>query len=203
MPTITWVESVPSNASRVGNAPVDFRSVWTAVTTGLSVEHFWPGSGGASEASAGELRPGASRAFSGNRSASSAPNSQMTGRLFLDRDNSRLYAYDSAGTYLVGTSWYGEDATGTQGGGYFLRTAGAIPGISTGSGVTTISFGVTYVTYPTVCVTSSSASWMMCAVSNFSTLPSAFTSVFSSYAGASSTATMYWEACGVVSFASV
>lgn len=199
--TIKWEESVPSNASLVGFAPTDFRSVWTSVAEGMAVEHFWPGSGGASFASAGDLLPGASRMFTGSRSASSAPNSQMTGRLFLDNTNGRVYAYESAGTYLVGSMWNEESRNPTLGSNvFFMRQSGALTGVPTGSGATIVAFPVPFANVPTVWLTSSSNSWFF---TLFSSTITDFTSMRSSFAGAASTATMYWEAFGTVSLSSL
>lgn len=193
--TIHWEESVPSNASFVGNAPQDFRSVWTAMATGLSVEHFWPGSGGESDASAGELRLGASRAFSAPKSRSSTP-ANAIGRLFLDQTNSRLYAYESGSTYLVGTSWFEDNATDSGSSGYWVRTAGAVASVPTGSSSTVVAFPLTYVAAPTVFVIGSNSSWVFTVGGSTTTN---FTSLFSSFAGAASTATFQWEAFGLLS----
>lgn len=199
MTTLGWTESVPSNASLVGNAPKDFRSVWTALSLGLATEHFYPGSGGGSDASAGDLLPGGSRCFVDNKSRSSAPNSQYTGRLFLDIDNSRLYAYESAATYLVGTSWYNDNAS-DAGTNYWVRTSGNTPGVSTGSSVVTIPFGMTFTAPPQVVLSGSNTSWHLSFVTSTTTY---VVSAFSSYAGAASTLTIYWQALGTLSSASL
>lgn len=193
--TIQWAESVPSNASFVGNAPIDARSIWTAIETGMKVEHFWSGN------SFGDLLPGASRAFVAARSASSVP-SQGTGRLFIDTTNGRMYAF-SDGTYVVGSLQYAEGklvGTGlADGSTFFLRQAGAVTGIPTGSSSTLVTFPIPYTGTVEVVTTSSSISWYFGAAS-VQTIN--FTSVFSSFAGAASTATLYWEAFGVASTAS-
>ena len=196
MTTLKWAESVPSNASLVGNAPVDFKSVWTSIALGMATEHFYPGSGGGSDASAGILRPGGSKCFVGNRSDSSVQNSQYTGRLFLDRTNSRLYAYDSAGTYLVGTSWYEEMATDAGGTAYWARSAGAVASVPTGSSTTVVALPLTYGAAPRIVITSSNASWYFCLVTSTTTN---FTSCFSTLAGASGTATLNWQSLGTLS----
>jgi hypothetical protein len=209
MATIKWTESVPSNASRVGNAPVDFRSVWTAIATGLAVEHYWPGVGGGSQTSAGDLRPGGSRTFANDSSSAPPAVSQLTARLSLNITDSinkiklqRLRVYESAGTYQIGTSFLdeyqdfaGEGLSGFSGA-YWLRQAGAVTGVATGSGTTVAAFPITYFSPPSsVIVASSSASWHVAVTSSSTTN---FTSAFSSYAGAASTVTIYWEALGVV-----
>ena len=193
-----WQESVPSNDSFVGNAPVDFKRVWSTVAAGMAVEHFFEGSGGASTASSGDLRLGASRAFVGERSACSVP-SQGTGRVFLDRTNSRLYVFDSAGTYVGGTSWLEEMATSSNGS-LWARSAGNVASVPTTSGTTIVAFPFTFAQTPLVNMTSSSISWSFSLVSSTATN---FTSCFTSWAGAAGTATLYWEALGQLSGASV
>lgn len=213
MATIKWVESVPSNASLVGRAPTDFKSVWTAMSAGLAVEHYWPGTGGGSVASAGDLLPGGTRTYV-QSSASGPPmsSSQLTGRLSILQNSAlagtpaqRLVVYESAGTFLAGTSFLDEaipplgDSIGTWG--YWLRQTGAIPNIPTGSGTTNKAFPVVYTGTvlgrgPRLTLTSSSASWILIAQAIET---SGFTSAYSSYANAASTVTLYWEALGVVS----
>lgn len=199
MSALGWTETVPSNSSLVGNAPKDFKSVWTALAFGMATEHYFPGSGGGSDASAGELLPGASRCFVDLKSKSSAPNSQYTGRFFLDTDNSRLYAYESAATYMVGSSWYNEHATDASTS-YWVRTSGSIVGVGTGSGTTAATFPLLFLSAPTVTLSGSNTSW---AVSIVSTTTAGFTSAYSSFAGAASTLTIYWQALGLLSQASV
>lgn len=204
MTLIKWVESVPSNASLVGLAPVDFKSVWTAIAKGMAVEHYWSGSGGGSEASIGDVRPGGSRSTDIDTSTglSSVYANQSVARFawaLTDAINSltvqRLRVYDSTGTYLAGTTFLEEHAS-NQTRGYWLRQAGAIASVPTGSSTTTTSFPTPYFAAPTVRVTSSSFSWLVC---NASSSTTNFVSVFSSLLNASSTATIYWEALGVAS----
>lgn len=194
--TIQWVESVPSGTSKVGNAPTDFRSVWTAISTAMAREHYWPGIGGGSDASAGDLLPGGSRCFVGAYSASSLPASQGTGRLFLDITNSRLYIYESAASYLGGTSWFNESQSDSSSG-YWVRTSGSLAGVSTGSATTVIAFGMTFLVPPSIIhVTGSNTSWDLSLTTSTTTN---FTSAYSSYAGAASTLTIYWQALGILS----
>lgn len=195
--SIQWVESVPSGTSLVGHAPGDFKSVWTAIATAMAREHFWPGSGGGSDASAGDLLPGATRCFADARSRSSVP-SQGTARFFMDTTNSRLFAYDSTGTFLAGTSWY-EEMGVDAGSGYWVRTAGNVASVPTASGTTIVTFPVVFVAGPPVVLTSSNASWTFSLVSSTTTN---FTSAWTSWAGAAGTATLYWEALGTLSTAS-
>lgn len=91
----------------------------------MAVEHLWDGTGGASSNSRGRMAAGGSRAFFDVRSNSSAPNSQMTGRLFFASDTSALLAYDSTGTYQVGTPFYDEHATSALTN-YYVRQASSL-----------------------------------------------------------------------------
>jgi hypothetical protein len=199
---IQWVESVPSNASKVGNAPVDFKSVWTAISTGMAVEHYWPGAGGGSNASIGELKPGGTRTYVIDTATAPPTTSQLTARLAMtvtDAINKikvqRLRVYESAGTYLVGTSWLDEHSN-SCGSGYWLRQAGAVASVATGSATTLVTFSTPYLIAPTVFLTTSSESWAMCVTASTTTN---FTSRYSSLANAASTATIYWESMGTAS----
>lgn len=107
MTQISWNEAIPSITSTVGSFPPYAKSVWTGIAIGMSVEHLWDGTGGSSGVSRGDLRPGASRAFFAAQSASS---SSFTGKLFFASDVSRLFAYGSNGTYLVGTPFYSDES---------------------------------------------------------------------------------------------
>ena len=206
MSQITWVETIPSGTSLAGNAPTDFPRVWKAVTSGMTLEHFWNASGGDSEASAGELRLGASRVSIRAYSTDATADSQVTGRMAIittgDSSTSyvpfRLLVYDSTGTFLAGTSWLDEHAT-SAGTGYWLRQSGSTAGIGTGTGTASVTFGTPYMLAPQIFLTPSNYSWVF-----FPLLVSAglFTSAYSSLAGASGTATLYWESLGTVSSAS-
>lgn len=197
MSVSTWVEAIPSGTSLVGNAPTDFPRVWKAVSSGMTVEHLWGASGGASEASTGELLPGASRVFIRDRGAGPGTD-QVTGRMAFITTSSvnsyvpfRLLAYDSAATYLVGTAWLDEYAS-SAGSGYWLRQSGFTV-VGAGANVLRIVFGTAYVGTPTIFYTTSNASWV------FSTRDSdltGFNSISSSRAGAAGTPTMYWESFG-------
>ncbi len=106
-----WSENLPSDSSLVIKAPGYARSIWRDITIGLSESLFWPGSGGASNASQGDLREGTARAFHGTESTSSfGAAATHQGRLFLTSDTSRLFAYDSANTVLLGSAYFVESA---------------------------------------------------------------------------------------------
>ena len=194
MPTIGWVESVPSNTSTVGQYPAFIKSVWTAISAGMAVEHYWNASGGASDASAGDLLPGGTRAFIATQSASSLP-SQGTGRLFIAGDVSRLFAYDSSGTYLAGTSFFQEHAL-SPGASYWVRQTGSFTTTQTSS-TTVVTFPIPYAAAPYVFQTADNVQWLTGIVT---IAAGTFTSTWS--AMAAGTVNVYWEALGQVSSAS-
>lgn len=202
MSVSTWVESVPSGTSTVGSFPAWSHTMWSAVGAGLGVEHYWPGSGGGSDVSIGELLPGGSRAFFAAQSASSAPNSQMTGRMFLASDASRLFVYDSTGTYLVGTAFFGEHAASADSG-YWARQSGSFT-TTDSSGVTDVTFPVSFTTTPYVTQTinaNGGAAIILLGTVTSQTSASAFRSAWSALAAPGSF-TVAWEALGLVSSAS-
>lgn len=190
----------------MGNAPIDFPRVWKAVTSGMTTEHYWNASGGASDASTGELLPGASRTY-----LDGTIDSQGTGRLNFITASSissyvpfRLLTYDSTGSYLVGSAWFDEHTQDCSNG-YWLRQSGTIASIPTGSGTTSAIFPIAYTgTTPALYVTASSTSWIITAhtFSVSDLIVGGFTSAYSSLAGAAGTVTLYWESLGTVSSAS-
>lgn len=210
MTLIVWNESIPSGTSRAGNAPTDFPRVWKAITSGMTTEHFWSASGGASAASCGELLPGASRTEIVARAANVVAefSSQVSGRLALvDADSGtsfvplRIHTYDSTGTYMVGSVWMDEHADDC-GTGYWMRQSGSTTGIATGLGSSVITFPVPYTAAPKVFLSTSNASWILWVAGVTISGPNAFKNVVSGYssrAGAAGTNTIYWEALGPVS----
>src|SRR5262245_5281533 len=138
MSASSWNEAVPAMTDRVGIFPQQGPSIWTSISIGMSASMFWDGSGGASTASGGELKPGGSRAFFAAKSTSSAPNSQMTGRAHLASDDSRLRVYDSNATYLAGTPYFMDYQT--------LPTAGGAILMQSGSTTTTVASGANRIT---------------------------------------------------------
>lgn len=187
-----WTEAVPSDTSTVGTFPAYARAVWAAISAGLAVEHFWPGSGGGSEASAGDLRPGASRAFVDVRSASSAP-SPTVGRALFTSDTTRLLLYDSTGTYLGGTPFLDEVAT-DAGAGVWTCQAGSYSTTVTGN--TQVTFPIPFLSAPKVWQTVDNALWL-----TTQGVPNAsfFGSQASALAGGAGTVVVSWEALGTVS----
>jgi hypothetical protein len=101
MSDITWFEALPSDDSLVSVAPRDLRSLWTSIAAGLGESLFYAGSGGASQLSSGELRPGATRTFFGALSASSNDADNL-GRLFFSSDSSFVFLYESDRTHKIG-----------------------------------------------------------------------------------------------------
>src|SRR6266581_2347986 len=145
MTQILWNESIPSGTSKVGDFPPYAVSVWTAISNGLSRggTFYWNAGGGSSDASTGELAAGGSRPFYDVQSNSSAPNSQMTGRLFFASDTSRLLAYESSATYMVGSANFVEHGTdGGKGAWYSYSSFTNLGSIS--SSLITFAFPTTY-----------------------------------------------------------
>lgn len=204
MSVSTWVETVPSGTSPVGNFPTWAKTMWTAVATGMALEHYYTGSGGGSAASSGDLAPGGSRAFYDVQSNSSAPNSQMTGRLFYASDASRLFVYDSTGTYLVGTASGVEFVVNPPVfRGYWARQSGSFTTTAT-SGVTDIVFPVPFFTIPNIAQTVNGAggsNTIFLGIVASQTSQSQFRSVWSALAAPGSF-TVVWEALGAISSAS-
>jgi len=192
-----WTEAIPSSTSQVGIFPTYARGVFTVISVGMAVEHIWNASGGGSEASAGDLRPGGTRTYFDVQSQSSAPGSQQTGRLFLASDASRLFVYDSTGTYLVGTPFCDLHATSAATG-YWLRQTGsysiATSGATATSGSTVVQFPIPYIVPPAVFTTPSEA---VIVVGTILVSNTSFSSGWSQFVGPSDTTdTVFWEALG-------
>jgi len=194
-----WTESIPSGTSTVGTFPAYARAVFAAITAGMAVEHYWNGSGGGSDASTGDLLPGASRAFFAAQSDASAP-AQNIGRVFLASDTSRLLLYDSSGTYLGGTPFLAEHATSANTS-YWVRFTGSYSTTAT-TGSTAITFPTPFVnTIPAVFQSIDTDIWTVAATPIGNGL-SAFSSYVSIIALGGATVTVRWEAIGTVSSAS-
>lgn len=201
MTTIAWTESVPSGTSPVGTTPAYCQDLWPAIASGLATEHYWPGAGGGSDASAGVLLPGASRAFVAARSASSVPNDQMLGRLFFASDTSRVLYYDSTGTYLMGTPFLSE-VSGSATSGYHLRQTGSLytnVNVDNRTSIA-ITYPIPFLAAPTIQVTPSHISVTLTPVGISA---ATFASGISTLGVASiSDVTIAWEALGIASSAS-
>src|SRR5207247_2480802 len=88
-------------------------------------------------------------------SKSSTPTSQSTGRLFMASDVSRLFAYFSAGTYLVGTAFSSENASDASTG-YWARETGTLSS-SVQANTQHVVFGLPFLATPTIIQSISSA----------------------------------------------
>ncbi len=158
---------------------------------------YWPGSGGGSAASAGQMIPGAARAFFDVQSRVSA---NSDGCLMQTSDTSRLFGVNSNGTMFLG--------------GAFTLEQAVHPGANTArwvlaSGTTTgslISFGVTYNGLPAVTVslqtTVTSGSTIGVPVM-ISVTPTTATPVVYNLAGAQfgvGTWLFHWQSLGTVTF---
>ncbi len=98
MSAISWDETTPADNSNASSADDEFRSMLTAIATGLGEGMYWPGSAatqGASTASSGELRAGTARAAVG---ASAPTGGHPDGFLALDVNNEQIWHVGSSPT---------------------------------------------------------------------------------------------------------
>ena len=209
MATIDWNEGNPSGTSKVGDAPDFVRNIWSGLGAGLAESLEWPGSGGGSNASQGELKLGASKTFFEAASASSnAVDETFRARAFFTSNTSRLFVYESDGTHLVGTPRLMERSNDTfsaftQPGGVWVFQHGSYTTTEVGSGSTSISvtFPITYSSNGTVSVYQipSDESYQVCAEWPTNVTTGGFISRIS-YIGPSTApaVTIYWEALGIV-----
>lgn len=131
--TIAWDEDKPADSNAYSQFPGELRSFKTALRTGLEQHFYWQD--GASIASAGQMKPGAARAFYATESALS---NYTNGFLLVASDTSRLYGLvSSATTAFVGSAraiehttlpqqtarWLIQGGTGHSGGGLSSTTA--------------------------------------------------------------------------------
>ena len=190
-----WTETIPSDASIVGHEPPHLRSVWTSIGLGLGTNLFWPESGGGSQASLGDLRPGGSRAFYDTASnSSSADTTRYLARAFLASDTSRLFVYESDRTLLAGTPYLIEHGT-AAGRGVWVETRGTEV-VPSGS-VATINFGIVYDATPTTVFTTFSQRSFSHFVSTLTA--GGFVSSFSfTGPGSQSTVTIFWTSTGTI-----
>ena len=199
--SIGWTETLPSDASLVGVSPPEIRSVWSAIAAGLGQNGgplYFPGTGGGSEASAGDLQPGNLRANYGVHSLSSNDNSADTiGRIYVASDRSRAYVTESDGTYLLGSRYLIEHTPTKAATNAWITQRGFTP---MGSTQTTITFATPFMSAPTVFVSTSQ---------NTSTLEvtsitvTDFKSTASGIGIATPDGTLWWWAMGAISVASL
>lgn len=151
---IGWEETVPSGTSSAAQGDDEVRSLKSTLATGLAVSHYWPGTGGGSAASAGEMKLGAARVFVGT--ASQLSTAQL-GQLMLTSDTTRLYSVGPSGIVFLGGQYAVESGSLPAAGSHYqLR--------SVVSSVGGIPYGVTYGAIPYVVaslVTSSAAAGLV------------------------------------------
>jgi len=195
MTKISWNETIPSITSKVGDFPRYAQSVWTAISNAFAGSNslYWDGSGGFSANSRGELAAGASRPFFDVQSNSSAPNSQMTARAFLASDTTRLLAYESAATYLVGTPSLVEMATDGGAGAWYSYSSQSNLGSVTSS-TFTFTFPTVYGAVPQMLYSVGNN----CAVSTSVLTTGGFVSLVSVTGGASGIV-LTWRSLGTIS----
>jgi len=198
-----WNEAVPSGTSAVGQFPGWAHAVFSTIGAGLGIENYFLGSGGVSDASHVAARPGGSRAYVDVQSNSSTPTSQSTGRLFLASDVSRLFAYFSTGTYLVGTAFAVETDSDASTG-YWARQTGSFTTTALNAQYD-VPFAVPYLVAPTVTQSIGTGAGASRVVLIGSTPGQSTTTKFRSLwstVGGVGGFTVFWEALGIVSSAS-
>lgn len=201
MSTIAWVETIPSDGSAVAFAPTEFPSHWSAIATWMNGMRLWPVTGGGSEASIGEMKNGGALAFFGAKSASSnTVDWYHRARAFFDSGTTRLYTYDSSGTYLIGTPFGVDYGVASVGGQRFALVQSGSTAVAAGVLSLTIPFPLAYspvgqTGLPVVMVTFSGASIVGGSASTVT--GGGFTSTFSYFGPATQPAsTLYWTAFG-------
>jgi len=107
MTRIIWDENLPSDGSAVGLAPDDLQSLWRNLGQGLRTSLEW---------SSGDLLEGKVRTFLAGQSSSSNSTAKLWARAFFASDTTRLFVYDSTGTYLAGTPYVIEEGRREVGG---------------------------------------------------------------------------------------
>lgn len=207
MPVFTWKESLPSETSKVGISPPEIRAHKQAIAQWLGTWLEFPGSGNGSEWSAGVFKAGASRALHAAASASSnADIGTLRGKAFLASDTSRLYLYDSSGTYCVGTPDLVEILNDGNANLAYIVQSGQSYVSAPNNPHQNFSFSQNGVTAkriefnanPIVLAHTSVDTRLLFGVSTIST--GGFTSVASWFAsGATSAYTVYWRASGYTS----
>ena len=146
MPTLSnWTENLPSDDSLVVKAPEYMRGIWVDTTSGMAESVEWPGTGGGSSASQGELKLGASKTMVDTASnASFGATATHRGRPFFASDTSRLYTYASTKTYIVGTPFLQEHSDYFSGA-YWLEQSGSYVTRVVAAGSDTEGIGATFV----------------------------------------------------------
>ena len=198
---IGWNESEPSDSSGANLGATELRSLKTTLATALANALYWPGSGGASAASAGLPLPGKWRAFFGPQSAVSA---NADGSLYVTSDTSRLFGTGSAGTMFLGSAQALEQAAVPGGNARWVLSSGtavASSAFSYGSVSSgTLQSPLTYNGLPVVTfsLTTSTQTVLVGVLSALGT--GSATVVAYNLAGAPSVSTVYWQSLGTVTF---
>lgn len=94
--SIGWSPATPANSDLVGQGAAKFRSLQTAIQSGLSAEHVWPDANG----NAGAHKLGSARVFVGPSSQVSS--ADTTGRLMWNSTSSQLVYVGAEGTAPIG-----------------------------------------------------------------------------------------------------
>lgn len=128
--SIGWDETAPGDAAGAGFGALNFRSLKSAIRTGLAAEHDWPSSSG----NAGAHKKGSARAFVG--SLSQVSSADTDGRLMWETTTESLMYLSSTSTAYIG----GKRA---------ISTATTYPAVAAGQRLVTSFWSVTQATWPT------------------------------------------------------
>jgi len=193
---ITWNEASPADTDGAGTAASALRSLKANLATGLATSVYWPGSGGASAASAGWPKIGTARPLYGTQSQVSA---YADAFLMLTSDTSRLFAVNSASTVFLGGSRVIESSTTSMAvNTHYILATGQLQNSVVGG------YGVTFTQAPALILQNTGVSGSATAIIRGA--PSATTFIFdawmlgSSFTATASTITFTYLAYGPVSF---
>lgn len=193
MPTIGWDETSPADGSGANTGASAIRSLKSNLAGGLSGAIYWPGSGGASNASAGQPVPGAWRAFYGKQSTVSA---YADGAMQVTSDTSRLFGVGSTGTMFLGSASALEHTTypGTN-----VRWVMA-SGVTVSS--TSFAFGPVYNGLPivTFSVTTSGVTSVIGVLDSLTSSQARVIAYNATGLPLGSATTVYWQSVGTVTF---
>ena len=192
---ISWNEAEPSDSSGANLGATELRSLKTTLATALSNAVYWPGSGGASAASAGLPIPGKWRAFFGLQSAVSA---YADGSLYVTSDTSRLFGIGSGGTMFLGSASAIEQAVVP--GAPNVRWVMASGIVAAAGGGAAVSFGVTYNGLPALICSAATTFAAPLSANPTSLSTSGATVVVYSPTGIVSGVSIHWQSLGTVSF---
>src|SRR3990167_196557 len=145
---IRWDESEPVDSGAYSQTAIRLRSLKTDLATGVSQSMEWPGLGGGSAASAGQMKKGTFRAYYAPLSQLSNPSLGTTGRLFVASDTSQLFGFpvaSSTSTMLLGSARLMEGLTHPGPTARWVVSSGTTTG-----DIATIAYGVTYAVVPSV-----------------------------------------------------